>query len=495
MASGYKSSSDISQISVYILVNVCRLLVAATFVLSGLVKLIDPTGTAYKIQDYFIALGLGMSATSLLPTVLAVVLALLEFCLGIYLLFGIRRRVTTFLLLVFTLIYTPLTLWLAVTDAVADCGCFGDAIRLTNWQTFWKNAVLLLMSLLIWWRGNLLTRFISESVAWIISLFSILYGLFIAGIGLTAEPVIDFRPYHIGQHIPTAMQWPEDPAETPEILDFDIQPIPGQPVPPDIEELLADTSYTFLLVSPHLETADDSDFELINSASDYARHYGYRFLALTASAPEAILRWQDLTGAEYPFAFTDELTLKTMARRNPALILLHDGTIVAKWPTRFIPDDTQLTAPLHALSLAHPQPENHRRAILNLGLWYILPLLLLTLIDRFIFSLRWWRRRHAPVPCILLAVILMAGCRHRSQMDMLVEAEAFLPAEPDSTDARLKAVDVQHLKGDETESAYYALLRTMTDAMSEAAPLNDTLVQRAYDYYRKKSNLNISYSA
>ncbi len=393
----------------YTFVNLCRLLVSAVFVFSGLVKLIDPVGTAYKIQDYFIAFGIGISATSLLPTLLAVALALLEFCLGVYLLFGIRRRVTTYLLLVFTLFYTPLTLWLAVSDAVADCGCFGDAIKLTNWQTFWKNAILLCMSFIIWWRGNLLTRFISESVAWIISLFSILYGLFIAGIGLTAEPIIDFRPFHIGQHIPTAMLWPDAPNETPEILDFDIQPIPGQPDPPETDALLVDTSYTFLLVSPHLETADDSNFERINTACDYARRYGYRFLALTASAPEAILRWQDLTGAEYPFAFSDELTLKTIARRNPALVLIHDGTIVAKWPARFIPDDTQLTAPLHGLSLARPQPESHRRAILNLALWYILPLLLLTLVDRFIFSLRWWRRRHAPVPCILLAVILMVG--------------------------------------------------------------------------------------
>lgn len=388
-----KSSSDISQISVYIVVNVCRLLVAATFVLSGLVKLIDPAGTAYKIQDYLIAFGLGTSAGSLLPTVLAVMLAVTEFCLGIYLLFGIRRRVTTFLLLAFTLIYTPLTLWLASTNAVADCGCFGDAIKLTNWQTFWKNALLLLMSLLIWWRGNLLTRFISESAAWLISLFSILYGLFIAGIGLTAEPIVDFRPFHVGQHIPTAMQWPDNPEETPEILDFDIQPIPGQPLPPETDELLADTSYTFLLITPHLETADDSDFERINGASDYARNYGYRFLALTASAPEAILRWQDLTGAEYSFAFADELTLKTIARRNPALVLLHDGTIVAKWPARFIPAEEELNAPLHALSLVQPQPENHRRAIMNLALWYVIPLLLLTFIDRFIFSLQWWRRR------------------------------------------------------------------------------------------------------
>ena len=366
----------------------CRLLVSGTFVFSGMVKLIDPTGTQYKIEDYFTALGLATSADSLLPIVLAVVLALLELCLGVYLFFGIRRRVTTHLLLAFMILYSPLTLWLAISNAVADCGCFGDAVKLTNWQTFWKNAALLVMTTIVWWRGNLLTRFISESAQWIISLYTILYGLFIAAIGLYLEPVMDFRPFHIGQHIPSAMAWPEDPSEQPEILDFDIE---GEIT---ADELLTDTSYVFLLISPYLEKADDSDFERINSTYDYARRHGYRFLSLTASSPEVIRRWQDLTGAEYPFAFMDELTLKTIARRNPALILLHGGTIVAKWPAAVIPDEAELQAPLHALPLAHPQKENYQRSLLSLALWYILPIITLTLIDRFIFSLRWWRRRH-----------------------------------------------------------------------------------------------------
>ncbi|MBO4802033.1 MAG: DoxX family membrane protein [Bacteroidaceae bacterium] len=381
-------TSKTRDIILWIVVNMCRLLVSGTFVFSGMVKLIDPTGTQYKIEDYFTALGLATSADSLLPIVLAVVLALLELCLGVYLFFGIRRRVTTHFLLAFMILYSPLTLWLAISNAVADCGCFGDAVKLTNWQTFWKNAALLVMTTIVWWRGNLLTRFISESAQWIISLYTILYGLFIAAIGLYLEPVMDFRPFHIGQHIPSAMAWPEDPSEQPEILDFDIE---GEIT---ADELLTDTSYVFLLISPYLEKADDSDFERINSTYDYARRHGYRFLSLTASSPEVIRRWQDLTGAEYPFAFMDELTLKTIARRNPALVLLHGGTIVAKWPAAVIPDEAELQAPLHALPLAHPQKENYQRSLLSLALWYILPIITLTLIDRFIFSLRWWRRRH-----------------------------------------------------------------------------------------------------
>lgn len=375
--------------------NTCRLLVSATFVFSGIVKLIDPVGTQYRIEDYAVALGVSEWMPEVLPLTLAVAMALVEFCLGISLLFGIRRRLTTLLLLAFLLFYTPLTLWLASTDAVTDCGCFGDAIHLTNWQTLAKNAILLLMAVILWWRGNLLTRFISESVQWIISLYSALYGLFIAGVGLYAEPIIDFRPFHIGQNIPAAMQWPEDPMSQPEILDFEVLPIEGMVSDsiPDTETLLTDTSYTFLLVSPHLEWADDGDMNSYNAVYDYAVAHGYRFLCLTASRRAAIRRWQDLTGAEYPFAFVDELTLKTMARTNPALMLLHDGTIVGKWSHSLIPAEEEWKAPLDDLPLAHPQLESYKRELFHLLLWYVVPLGLLTFIDRSVFSLRWLLRR------------------------------------------------------------------------------------------------------
>lgn len=371
----------------YTLVNLCRLAVSATFVFSGLVKLIDPVGTQYKIEDYAAALDMSALAAAPIPLVLAVVLALVEFCLGIYLFFGIRRRLTTTTILLFMLVYTPLTLWLAATDAVADCGCFGDALKLTNWQTFWKNVALLAAAAIVFWRGNFLTRFISESTQWLISLFSLAYGLFLALLCIYAEPVMDFRPYHIGQHIPTAMQWPDDPEQLPEILDFEID---GNVT---VDELVADTSYSFLLVAPYLETADDSNLEDINALYDYALHHNYRFICLTASDENAIRRWQDLTGAEYDFAFVDELTLKTMARNNPALLLIHNGTIVGKWSHHLLPQKSSLTAPLHALPFAHPQPASYRRMLLRLLLWYLLPLLAITLIDRTFASFRWWRRQ------------------------------------------------------------------------------------------------------
>lgn len=366
----------------WIVVNTCRLLVSATFIFSGLVKLLDPAGTSYKIEDYCAALGITALAQPPLPMAIAVAMAVLEFTLGIYLFFGIRRRFTTYTILAFMLVYTPLTLWLALTDAVADCGCFGDAIKLTNWQTFWKNVALLAAAIVLFWRGNLLTRVISESTQWIISLYSLGYALFIAFLCIYAEPIIDFRPFHIGQNIPKAMEWPEDPEALPEIVDFDVDP-----------SLIEDTSYVFLLTSPHLETADDGNFDNINAIFDYASHYGYRFQGLTASDEQAITRWQDLTGAQYSFDFADELTLKTIARSNPALTLIHDGTIVAKWGHRQLPKKEELSAPLHSLQLAHPQPESYRRMLLKLLLWYLVPLLLITFLDRAYASLRWWKNK------------------------------------------------------------------------------------------------------
>jgi triosephosphate isomerase len=380
----------------WIVVNICRLVVSATFVFSGLVKLIDPVGTQYKIEDYAAALNLTHLAIAPVPLVLAVVLAMLEFCLGIYLFFGIRRRFTTYTILGFMILYTPLTLWLAVTNAVADCGCFGDAIVLTNWQTFWKNVILLAGAIILFWRGNLLTRFISESAQWLISLYSIIYSGFLVLLCIYAEPVIDFRPFHIGQNMRTAMEWPADPEQLPEIIDFSIEPTSyagKQGAGIDTETLLADTSFNFLLIAPHLEQADDSNMERINAIYDYAVKGGYGFWCLTASGENSIRRWQDLTGAEYDYAFVDELTLKTMARSNPALILLHDGTIVGKWSQNLLPEEEELSGPLHSLDIATPHLASYHRMLLRLLLWYIVPLAIFTFIDRFIASVRWWRKK------------------------------------------------------------------------------------------------------
>ena len=131
----------------------CRFLLAGVFIFSGFVKAIDPLGTLYKIQDYLLAFGFPDVFPESFLYLLSVLLACVEFCLGTYLFFGIRRRITPRLILLMMSVMTPLTLWLAVDDPISDCGCFGDAVVLSNWETFWKNVVLLVASVSIFkWR-------------------------------------------------------------------------------------------------------------------------------------------------------------------------------------------------------------------------------------------------------------------------------------------------------------------------------------------------------
>ena len=122
--------------------NVCRFSLAFVFIFSGFVKAVDPLGTQYKIQDYLVAFGWADVFPDFLPFLMAVLLGVLEFCLGVYLFFGIRRIIAPRVLVLLMSFMTPLTLWLAIDEPVSDCGCFGDAVVLSNWQTFWKNVLL-----------------------------------------------------------------------------------------------------------------------------------------------------------------------------------------------------------------------------------------------------------------------------------------------------------------------------------------------------------------
>ena len=311
------------------LAGTLRWLLAPVFIFSGIVKLIDPVGTAIRIQDYALAL-LGSIPDADIATFLSVVLSATECVLGIFLLQGIWRRTTTLLILALLLFYTPLTWWLAHTDAVADCGCFGDFIHLTNWQTFWKNAVLLAMAIPTAIGAQHIRRIIPRRSITRVSLFNILYATTVALASLYEEPIIDFRPYHIGQDIIAAAEWGDDPDEVPDIVDLDLDVLP-----PTIHN---DTCFTMLLLVPRLQTAQRDETQAINRLADLAQQHDIPFLCLTTSDTEAQHQWTLHTGALYPFAFMDQTTLQTMARSNPALLLLHGSTIVGKWGHHRIPD-------------------------------------------------------------------------------------------------------------------------------------------------------------
>ena len=416
-------------------VNVCRFVLAVTFIFSGYVKAIDPLGTLYKLKDYAAA----MSLNGLLPdwvlVGVAIALGALEFALGVFMLFAVRRHVVSRIMLAFMTAMTVLTLWIFVADPVKDCGCFGDALKLTNGETLLKNIVLSACAALVAWRPVDMARFISRSNQWIVRYYTVAYIVITSVYCLYTLPIFDFRPYHVGMNIKQGMEIPEG-AEQPEFestfllkkngetREFTLDNYPDSTweyvdtrtvqtkkgyEPPihdfaltscdtgeDItEQVLTKKGYTFLLVSPRLAVADDSNFGDIDQIYEYAEENGADFYCVTASANNEIERWRDLTGAEYQFCNADETTLKTMIRSNPGLMLLKDGTIIDKWSHNALPQTDDLTAPLQQLTIGKAQNDSTTERLLIVLLTFFLPLSALTLADRLWAWSKWIRNKQS----------------------------------------------------------------------------------------------------
>jgi triosephosphate isomerase len=371
-------------------VNIARMVLAVVLIISGFVKAVDPMGTQYKLADYLTALHLQMLTPDFLTLGASVILSALEFGLGICLLFAIRKVVSTSLTLLMMLFMTPLTLWVALADPVSDCGCFGDAIVLTNWQSFGKNVVLLIMAYVVWKWPHDMVRLISTSSQWIAVNYSAIFILAVSGWSLYDLPYLDFRPYHVGTDLRKGWQQMMNGEESPYAEFFIQRADDGEDI---TDSLLSSKGYLFLLVAPHVEQADDSQLDLINQMYEYAEDNNYPFYALTASGEKGIERWRDMTGAEYPFCQTDEITLKTIIRSNPGLLLLKDGVIIRKWSHNNLPDEYALTDRLEKLKIGSMSKESMTGKILIIALWYILPLLLLTIADRLWAWSKWLKRK------------------------------------------------------------------------------------------------------
>ena len=412
-------------------VNLCRIIVALTFIFSGFVKAIDPIGLQYKLQDYLGAVGIPGFLPDWLLLIMAVLLAAVEFCMGIFLLFAIQRRLISKLIVAFMSIMTLITVWLVVANPVKDCGCFGDALHLTNTETLVKNIILLGCSIVIMQRPLAMFRFISESNQWIVINYTIVFIFVSSGLSLYYLPLFDFRPYRIGTNIPRGMEIPKDaeqplfettfimekggqrkeftlndyPDSTWKFIDSKTVQVKEGYIPPIHDFSIADRKtgkdltdsvlrhkgYTFLLIAPYLERADDSNFGDIDQLYEYAQTYNIPFYCLTASTAKAIQRWRDITGAEYPFCITDETTLKTIVRSNPGLLLLKDGTIINKWSHNQLPNGAKLSLPITQSALGKMPQDSVPGKILEIILWFILPLTLLTLADRLWAWSKWVR--------------------------------------------------------------------------------------------------------
>ncbi|MEG1860155.1 MAG: DoxX family protein [Bacteroidaceae bacterium] len=415
----------------FVLINLCRFLLAFVFIFSGFVKAIDPLGTSYKLTEYLTHFQLLDYLPAQAPLILSITLCVVEFIIGIYFFFGIRRKFTGMITFFFLSVMTLLTLYLAIKDPITDCGCFGEAITLTNWQTFGKN-ILLLLCLIITNYGRIRTfRIIAEQNQWFISFYSLIFIITFSFYSIHYLPIVDFRPYRIGVNIKESMEIPKNarkpqyktlflfekegkrkefslenyPDSTwtyvdshtitlkegyePPIKDFCVTDSNGEDI---TKQILQDTCYQFVLISPHLSNADDGTIDVINGIYDYCSDEGYKFICITAASSSEITAWKDKTGGEYPIFFADDVLLRTIVRSNPGLVLLKAGTIVAKWSCNDLPDDQNLKGKLENLSISTISPEKSSIGLLKVLLLYLLPLLFFTLADRIWIGHKYYKQ-------------------------------------------------------------------------------------------------------
>ncbi len=366
---------------------VARTVVGLTFILSGFVKAIDPLGTQYKIQDYLAAIPPSLSLPDMLTLLMSVSLSMVEFTLGAFMLTAISRRLTARLTLLFMVVMTAVTVWIYIADPVKDCGCFGDALTLTNLETLLKNIVLLALAALVAWRPTHIGRLMSRSNQMLLGQMLMVTPVALSFWCLYDLPLIDFRPYHIGADIKAGMEIPEGAEQpvfdttfimekdgerreftldnypdstwtfvdsktvtvkegyVPPIHDFSITAADGEDI---TDMVLGREGYTFLLISPDLDKADDQNFGDIDQIYEFCQDNSIPFYCLTASTEKSQQHWQNITGAEYPFCMTDATTLKTMIRSNPGLMLLEKGVVRGKWSHNRLPDTTELETMLKA---------------------------------------------------------------------------------------------------------------------------------------------------
>lgn len=363
------------------LMLISRIFTGIVFIFSGFVKAIDPDGFAIKLSEYFLAFH--MDFFEFLSYPIAIFFSSVEFMIGLNLVFRIRMRFTSWLLLIFMSYFTVLTFILALTNPVTDCGCFGDAIKLTNWETFGKNLILFVPTVVIFiFRKKYEARY-SVWQEWFVTIVNLLLPAFLSLYCLKHEPIIDFRPYNAGTSIPEKMSIPEgaptdeyeitmiyekdgvrkDFAEAdipwqdttwkwverkekliskgyvPPIHDFAISSLSGEDI---TQNILNDSDYVFLIIAPKLEKGKAGDYQKMNDLTLKASSLNIQTYCLTSSTTDMIERFNSEFKPAFVIASCDETVLKTIMRSSTGLIILKKGTILGKWSAADAPDVNDL---------------------------------------------------------------------------------------------------------------------------------------------------------
>jgi hypothetical protein len=352
-----------------VVLHLMRLITSVVFIFSGVVKAIDPLGTVYKIEDYLVAFDGLWLQMSVLAYPAALFLIILELMVGIQLLLMLRFRTASFFALAFMVIMTPLTFYIALYNPVVDCGCFGDALIITNWQTFFKNVILLAVTVLLFaLRKKFKPFFVPAIEISVVFLFLLLSVGFMTR-NLMHLPILDFRPFKVGVNIPGAMEVPEGaPADEYHyrfiytrdglLKEFELDALPdsswtfveqhstlvNKGVEPLISEfIILNSSYqdigqeiidypgkTYLLVMYDVTKTSAKGIQKVNEffAARYTQNL--RFYGITASSQAQVDDFKNKHWLTFPVYTADPIFLKTIIRANPGIVVIENGTITNK---------------------------------------------------------------------------------------------------------------------------------------------------------------------
>lgn len=351
-----------------ILVSIARLIVGVLFIISGLIKLNDPVGFSFKLDEYFGTTVLDLPFLAPYALMIAVVLVVVEVLLGVFLLIGYKKKFTVWSLFAMILFFTFLTWYSAYYNKVTDCGCFGDAIKLTPWESFTKDVILLLLIVVLLFRMNVIKPIMSKFGMTVVALLCFIACLSFGYYVLMHLPAKDFRPYKVGNNITENMIIPDDapkavidyhwkfsingkeeiittqgsyPTVDGEFIGVETEEIQPGYEPPihdfsierddeDFTEAILNDEHVIMIVMYNLASANTDGLSALSSMSEEATNNGYKVIGITASNLESQQYIAETYGLDFDFYFCDETALKTIVRSNPGILKLNKGTIVQK---------------------------------------------------------------------------------------------------------------------------------------------------------------------
>jgi uncharacterized membrane protein YphA (DoxX/SURF4 family) len=312
-----------------VLIFCARILVSFTFLYSGFVKLVDPLGSSYKFEEYFGVDVLNLEFLIPYSLSFSILLIIVEIMLGVTLLIGYRPKLTTWALLGMTLFFLFLTWYSAYYDKVTDCGCFGDALKLSPWDTFYKNVLLLLLILPLVTNTMYLNSVFSDKVMRNISLFCLGLFVYLTNHVLLHLPLIDFRAYAIGNSIVEGMKYEDGSDELPPVHDFFLESETE-----DLTDSILSSPKAMLIVSYDLNNSNMKGFNKLRVVTEEAAENGYTVFGISASSTFLANEIRNEFDLPFEFLFCDETTLKTIIRANPGILTLENGSVSGKWSWR-----------------------------------------------------------------------------------------------------------------------------------------------------------------